>query len=102
MASGRLRLDHAEGVLDLGPAVCLCSLDQILESSLLCIRQNPAFAWSHRHLDYRFRACHLGPFGDALISGIAVHHVLVAMQLLGSWGEVVDIGGRGDERMDQA
>ena len=38
MASGRLRLDHPEGMLDLGADVGLGCLDQILQPSIWCIR----------------------------------------------------------------
>jgi hypothetical protein len=41
-------------------------------------------------------------FGDALVAGVAVMDLLVAMQQLGRWGEVVHIGRGGDGRMDQA
>ena len=47
-------------------------------------------------------ARHLRSFSDALVAGIAINHLLIAMQQLRSRGEVVHIGSRGDDRMDQA
>lgn len=36
-------------------------------------------------------------FGDAMVSGVAVDDLLIAMQQLGRWGEVVHIGHGGDD-----
>jgi hypothetical protein len=33
--------------------------------------------------------------GVSLVAGVAANHFLLAMQKLGSWGEIVNIGGRG-------
>ena len=59
--------------------------DQILQSSIWSFRQHSAFAWSHRHHEFRFRA----------------HHLIV-MQQLSNWSQVVYIGGCDDDRVDQA
>ena len=45
---------------------------------------------------------HISSLGDSLMAGIAVDDLLITMQQLGRWGEVVHVGGRGDHRMDQA
>ena len=47
-------------------------------------------------------ARHLSSLGDSLVAGIAVDDLLITMQQFGRWGEVVHVGGRGDDRMDQA
>ena len=36
-------------------------------------------------------------FGDALVAGVAVDDLLIAMQQLSRWGEVVHVGGCGDD-----
>ena len=97
MASGRLRLDHPEGMLALGTDVCLGRLDQIDKPALWRIEQGSALAWAHRHPECCCLASHRGPFGDALVASVRVDHFLVAMQQLGCWGEVMHVGGRGDD-----
>ena len=89
-------------MLDLGTDVCLCSLDQILQPSIWSVGQRSALAWPHCNSELRCRPCHLGPLCNALVAGIAVHHLLIAMQQRSRGGEVVHIGRRGDDRMDQA
>jgi hypothetical protein len=53
-------------------------------------------AGPHRHPKLRSGDCHLGSLGKALVAGIAVDHIFVAMQQLSGWDEVVEISGRGD------
>ena len=47
-------------------------------------------------------ARHLSSFGDDLLASVAVHHLLIAMKQLSCRSEVVHIGGRGDNCLDQA
>ena len=70
-----------------------------LSSGSLLISSVPTM-WpipSHRHPKLRCRPCHLGSLGKALVAGIAVNHLLIAMQQLSSGGEVVHVGSRGDD-----
>ena len=47
-------------------------------------------------------ARHLRSFSDPLVVGVVINHLLIAMQQLSNRGEVVHIGGSGDDRVDQA
>jgi hypothetical protein len=83
-------------VLDLGADVCLRSLDQILQPSFWCIRQNSAFVWSHHHTEFRCLFCYLRFLGNALLAGVAEDDLLISMQELSRWSKVVHVGGCGD------
>jgi hypothetical protein len=52
--------------------------------------------------ELRCLACHLRPVGDALVAGIGVDDLLIAVQEISSLGEVVNIGSRDYDRMNQA
>ena len=65
-----LLLDHAKRVLNLGPDVALGGLDQILESSLWCVRQAAEFTGPHRHPELLALASYLWSLGNALVAGI--------------------------------
>ena len=93
--------DHSERVLDLGADMCLGRFDQILQPAIGGIREGSAFARSHCHPKLRCHPFHLGSLGNALVAGIAVHHLFIAMQQLSRRGEVMHVGGRGDNRVDQ-
>ena len=47
-------------------------------------------------------ARHLRSFRDALVAGISINHLLIAMQQLSCGDEVVHVGSLGYDRMDQA
>ena len=89
-----LQLDHPEWVRTFRADVRLGRLDQIVQSSLRCVRSSPALAVSHRNPEPRCLASHLWSLGDALVASIAVHHLIIPMQQLSCWGQVVDIGWR--------
>ena len=89
-------------MLNLGADMSFGGLDQILEPSIWRIRQAAAFARPHRHSEFSFRAVHRGPFGDALVASVAVDDLLITMQQIGSWREVVHVGSRDGDRVDQA
>ena len=76
----------------------LDSQDQILHWSILRIRQAAAFARPHLHSEFRFRAVHLGPFGDAPAAGSSSHHFLITAQQLDYQGKVMHIGSREGDR----
>ncbi len=76
--------------------------DPIRQPALRRIRQNPAFAGSQRHPEVRCPVYYLSSFGDSLVSSIRENNLLLAMQQLGSRGEVMHVGGGDDHRMDQA
>lgn len=101
LASGRLRRDHREQMLTLGADMGFGRLDEILQPPLGCVRHAAAFTGTDRHPEFRCLVCHLWSLGDALVTGVAVDDLLLAMQQLGRWGEVVHVGGCGDHRMDQ-
>ena len=88
-------------MLNLGSDVGLGGFDQVQQSSFRCVWQSTAFAGPHRHPKLRSIASHLGPFSNALVARIAVNNMLIAMEQLSDWGEVVHIGGRDHHRMDQ-
>jgi len=89
-------------MLNLGADMSFGGLDQILEPSIWRIKQAAAFAEPHRHSEFCCSTCHLGPFGDALVASIAVDDMLITMQQIGSWREVVHVGSRDGDRVDQA
>ena len=84
-------------MLALGTDVSLGRLDQIQKPSLWSVGQDSAPAWAHRHPECRCLASHLTPLGDALVASVCVDHFLVAMQQFGCWGEVMHVGGCGDD-----
>lgn len=75
-----LIFDHSERVLDLGADICFGRFDQILQTAIGGIREGSPFAGSHRHPKLRCRPCHLGSLDNAMLAGIAVNHLLIAMQ----------------------
>jgi len=71
-------------MLYLSSDVGIASFDQIVQPAIRRIRQKPAFAWSYRHPKFRCLVCHIRSIGVALVAGVAVDHLLNAMQQLGS------------------
>jgi hypothetical protein len=94
--------DHTEWVLTLGTDMSHGRLDQISQSPLSCIGQGAPFPWSYGNAKGGGLALHFMAFPDALLAGIGVDHLLITMQQLGCWREVVHIGGGGFHRMDEA
>ena len=102
MASGRLRLDYPKWVLHFRADMGFGGYDKIVQPAIRRIRQNSAIVWSHRHPEFFWIARYIRSLGDVLEAGIAVDDLLIAMQQLGCWGYVVNVGSRGDDSMDQA
>jgi len=102
MASGRLRLDHPKRMLDLGADKRFSGFDKIIKSPLRRIGQNSAHSRSHGNAEPDHPALHLLAYFNSLISGIRVDHRLLPVQEIGCWGEIMQIGGRGFHRMDEA
>ena len=92
MASGRLRLDHPEGVLILRTDVSFGRLDQIGPSAVWCLRQHTTFAWSHGNAKLNPLICHLWPIGNSLVAGIRDNHRLLSVEQLSRWREVMHVG----------
>ena len=96
MASGRHRLDHLKRMLELGADMRFGGFDQIIQSSLRRIRQNPALSWPHGNAKADSPATHLGALLSSLIAGIRVDIGLLTVQKISGWGEVMHIGGWGE------
>ena len=77
----------------------LGGLDQILQLAIGGFREGAAFSWPHRHPELHRISCHLGSLGNALVTSVAVHHRLIAMQQLAGLGEVMHVGGRSHNRV---
>lgn len=88
-------------MLTFGADVRFSGLDQILQPSIWGGGQSSALSRPHCHPELRCLARHFGPFGDALVTGLGLDHLLTALQQLCSWGEIVHVGGRGDDGVDQ-
>ena len=82
-------------MLDLGADVGLGGLDQIDQTAIRGIWECTALAGPHRHPKLHSGASHFRSITDALVAGIALNHLLIAMQQLASRGDVVHVGGRG-------
>jgi hypothetical protein len=93
-------LDDVEGVFDLGANARLDPLNLLVQSPHLGIRQGFALARPHRDMPGGI-GTFLFPFLDALIPGIREDQALFAMQQGVALGHVVDVGGGGDDRVDQ-
>ena len=74
-----LVFDHSERVLDLGADMCLGRFDQTLQPAIGGIREGSALAWPHCNPELCCSASHLRPFGDAMVTSVAVHHLLITM-----------------------
>lgn len=79
----KLLLDHPEWLLAFRADVGLASLDQVLQSTVPCVRQGAAFASSHGHPQFRCFDSHLSSFCNILVTPVAVNNLLIAMQYLG-------------------
>ena len=93
MASGRLRLDHTERMRALGGEVSFGNFDQILQLFISSVWQGPAFPWLHRYLEFLRITRRHRPLGDALVAGVSVNHLIIAIQQLFSLCEDVHVGG---------
>ena len=89
-------------MLTLGTDMGLGCLDQIIQSPLGCIGQSPSFSWAHSNPEADGFAFHFRSFLDALVAGIGVDHLLITMQQLGCWREVMHVGGGGLHGVDEA
>jgi len=101
MASGQHRKDHAEWVLTLGTDMSLGCLDQIIQSALGCIGQGAPFPGSHGNPEGGGLAFHFRAFLDALVASVGLNHLLITMEQLSCWGEVMHVCGGGLDRMDR-
>jgi hypothetical protein len=75
-------------------------LKEILHPFLWGVLQAAASVGSHLQRQLRCFAFHLRSFCKAFVAVIAVSHVLITMEQLGGWAEVVYFGGNGDNRVD--
>ncbi len=88
-------------MLAFGADVGLGRFDQILQPSLRRRRQTPEFAGSHRNSEFCGPACHLKPFGDALIASIGAANLLIATQEIGCRCQIMHVGSGDHDRVDQ-
>lgn len=95
-------LDEVERMLDLGADAGLEPLNALVQSAQFVVRQRTALAGPQGDEPLHRAALILFPLLNALVAGIAKGHALCAMQQLMGLRHVIDVGGRGHQRMHEA
>ena len=79
-----MMFDHFDQVAEVDKDVCICSLDQIRKPSTWSSGDRSGLAWPHCNPKLQCSACHIGLFGKALETGVAVESLFIYKHQLGN------------------